>query len=86
MDHDNAQDVWGEDDLTDDQVDQLVQAAAASVRTLLDECLDHDAGLANVYRRARRADPVPSSQRLWGAMLPNSRPVLVASGSRALCS
>ena len=69
MDQDNAQDVWAGDDLTDDQVDQLVQAAAASVGSLLDECFDHEAGLADVYGRARRAGPVLSSQRLWGVML-----------------
>jgi len=34
------------------------------VGSLLDECFDHEAGLADVYGRARRAGPVPSSQRL----------------------
>lgn len=49
---------------------RFVTDTAASVGSLLDECFDHEAGPADVYRRARRAGPVPSSQRLWGVMLP----------------
>jgi hypothetical protein len=54
MDQDKAEGLRT-DDPASDEVDKLVQAAAVSGIALLDECFDYRAGLADVFRRARRA-------------------------------
>jgi len=46
------------------------RAAAAGI-TAIAEGLDYEAGLADVYRRARRAGQVWPRHQAWGEMLPH---------------
>jgi hypothetical protein len=54
------------DELTDDELDEILREALANVLAPIEARLDLETGLADIHRRARKAGQVHPRHEAWG--------------------
>jgi hypothetical protein len=68
MDGNDPRDVPADGGLTEDELDEALRAGEDGLLAWIGDSFDCQAGLADVYRRARRAGQVWPRHEAWGVM------------------